>query len=76
MRVVVIRHCKVLHEWQKWCTSAEFDAECALYDQAQVDTASIDVVVGGFQSIYISALDRTLQMQERISLNNVNCLLS
>ena len=25
MRVYVIRHGKVLHDWKKWCTSAEFD---------------------------------------------------
>ena len=60
MRVVVIRHCKVLHEWQKWCSSAEFDEQCALYERAQIDTASVKVAVYGVQSIYISVLDRTL----------------
>ncbi|MBO4457141.1 MAG: histidine phosphatase family protein [Butyrivibrio sp.] len=66
MRVVVIRHGKVLYEWKKWCTSAEFDEQCTLYDRAQVDTASIYVVASDAKNIYISALDRTLQTAKRM----------
>ena len=44
MRVYVIRHGKVLHDWKKWCTSAEFDEQCALYDKAPIDKASVDTV--------------------------------
>ena len=66
MRVIVIRHGKVIHDWKKWCTSAEFDEQCALYDRAPVDTVSVDVVVDDVQTIYISTLDRTLQTAEKI----------
>ena len=45
MRVMIIRHGKVLHNWKKWCTSAEFDEQCALYDRAPIDTASVNVAV-------------------------------
>ena len=44
MRVMIIRHGKVLHDWKKWCTSAEFDEQCALYDKAPIDKASVDTV--------------------------------
>ncbi len=66
MRVVVIRHGKVLHEWKKWCTSAEFDEECKQYDQAPIDVASVDVGVNDAQCVYISTLDRTLQTAKGI----------
>lgn len=32
MRVMIIRHGKVLHDWKKWCTSAEFDEQSALQE--------------------------------------------
>ena len=66
MRVMIIRHGKVLHNWKKWCTSAEFDKQCALYDKAPIDTESVDTVNGDIQKIYISDLDRTLQTAEKI----------
>ena len=66
MRVYVIRHGKVLHEWKKWCTSAEFDEQCALYDKAPIDKASVDKVNDDIQKIFISDLDRTLQTAEKI----------
>lgn len=66
MRVYVIRHGKVLHDWKKWCTSAEFDEQCALYDKAPIDKASVDTVNDDIQKIYISDLDRTLQTAEKI----------
>lgn len=66
MRAVVIRHGKVLHEWKKWCTSAEFDEQCALYDRAQVDTKAVNVVTNDIQKIYISSLDRTMQTAKKI----------
>ena len=66
MRVMIIRHGKVLHDWKKWCTSAEFDEQCALYDKAPIDKASVDKVNDDIQKIYISDLDRTLQTAEKI----------
>ena len=66
MRVYVIRHGKVLHGWKKWCTSAEFDEQCALYDKAPIDKASVDKVNDDIQKIFISDLDRTLQTAEKI----------
>ena len=66
MKIVVIRHGKVLHDWKKWCTSAEFDEQCALYDQAPVDTASVGAEAYEVQTIYISALDRTFQTAKKI----------
>ena len=66
MRVVVIRHGKVLHEWKKWCTSAEFDEECELYDQAPIDVMYVDVGTNGAQCVYISTLDRILQTAKKI----------
>ena len=66
MKIVVIRHGKVLHDWKKWCTSAEFDEQCALYDQAPVDTASVGAAAYDVQTIYISALDRTFQTAKKI----------
>ena len=66
MRVMIIRHGKVLHNWKNWCTSAEFDEQCALYDRAQIDTNSVDAVIDDVQTIYISTLDRTLQTARKI----------
>ena len=71
MRIVVIRHGKVLHDWKKWCTSAEFDEQCALYDKAPIDVASIgtapaSAMSNNAQNIYISELNRTLQTAEAI----------
>ena len=66
MRVMIIRHGKVLHDWKKWCTSAEFDEQCALYDKAPIDKASVDTVNDDIQIVYISDLDRTLQTAEKI----------
>lgn len=51
----------MLHEWKKCCTSEEFDEQCELYDHAPVDEMSIDAGSIDAQTIYISALDRTLQ---------------
>ena len=56
----------MLHDWKKWCTSAEFDEECALYDKAPVDASSVDTVVEDVQTVYISTLDRTFQTAEAI----------
>lgn len=36
MRVTIIRHGLVDHIWKKSCTSAEFDEECRLYDEAPI----------------------------------------
>ncbi|MCM8873406.1 MAG: histidine phosphatase family protein [Paludibacteraceae bacterium] len=66
MRIVVIRHGKVLHNWKKWCSSVEFDEQCALYDSAPIDLASINAAVNDVQTIYISTLDRTLQTAKKI----------
>ena len=66
MKIVVIRHGKVLHDWKKWCTSAEFDEQCALYDRAPVDIASVGAEAYDVQTIYISVLDRTLQTAKKI----------
>ena len=66
MRVMIIRHGKVFHDWKKWCTSAEFDEQCALYDKAPIDKASVDTVNYDIQKIYISELDRTLQTAEKM----------
>ncbi len=65
MRIVVIRHGKVLHDWKKWCTSAEFDEQCSLYDKAPIDVA-VDKGVEDAQTVYISTLDRTFQTAEAI----------
>ena len=66
MRVVVIRHGKVLHNWKKWCTSAEFDEQCALYDSANVDTVSVGEADYNVPAIYISELCRTLQTAQKL----------
>lgn len=66
MKVVVIRHGKVLHDWKKWCTSAEFDEQCRLYNQAPIEVASVDTMDTDVQTIYISELDRTLQTAKKI----------
>jgi broad specificity phosphatase PhoE len=66
MIVYVIRHGKVLHKWKKWCSSAEFDEQCELYDQASVDESSVDAGSIDVQTIYTSTLDRTLQTAEKI----------
>ncbi len=66
MKIVVIRHGKVLHDWKKKCTSAEFDKQCALYDLAPVDTSSVGAEAYDVQTIYISTLDRTLQTAKKI----------
>ena len=66
MKIAIIRHGKVLHEWKKSCTSAEFDEQCELYDIAQIDTTSVGVAPIVVKTIYISALDRTLQTAKKM----------
>ncbi len=56
----------MLHNWKKWCTSAEFDEQCALYDRAPIDAASVGLSVDDVQTIYVSAMDRALQTAQKI----------
>ncbi len=66
MKVSIIRHGRVLHTWKKWCTSAEFDEQCKLYDKSPIDEESIKTTSEPVHTIWISTLDRTLQTARKL----------
>ena len=59
MKIVIIRHGKVDFRRSPRCTPAEFDRECAAYDQTPLKTAAYAAPQGEFKTVYVSTLPRS-----------------
>lgn len=57
MRIVLIRHGRVLLDWEKSCDSATFDRNNRLYDEAPI--APLPAMTIPIEKVYISELPRT-----------------
>jgi broad specificity phosphatase PhoE len=57
MRVILVRHARVLVEWKKRYSSAAYDGENAHYDRASI--GSLDPMDFGVRKVYISRLSRS-----------------
>ena len=60
LKVIIIRHFKVKHIWEKRYSSVEFDEACKMYDAAPIKAGSCSVDFDGKQ-VYVSELNRTLE---------------
>jgi broad specificity phosphatase PhoE len=59
MRIILLRHFKVNHQWKKQCTYKEFCEDLNKHDvQSVIDTKELDISV---ETVYISALIRTAE---------------
>lgn len=59
MKITIIRHGKVNMRWKKWCTSEEFDEDCARYDSSPLHFIDEKIEQDVADDIYISTLKRT-----------------
>lgn len=66
MKVLIIRHGKVDHQWPMRCTSFEFDKACEVYDKAPVADHAYKDPGNGYRRIYISRLGRSKETAKKI----------
>lgn len=66
MKIVVIRHGTVDYTWSWWCTSEEFDKECAEYDKAPVKYTAYNIPAIGADYVFISSLPRSRATAEEL----------
>ena len=59
MKVIVIRHGAVDYHRSRRYTSAEFDRECAAYDQAPLKSAAYSAPKVDFKTVFVSTLPRS-----------------
>lgn len=64
MKVVLIRHFKVVHEWKKFCNCSEFYEDLNAYNSKPItETKEIDFPI---RTVYISTLSRTAETAKHL----------
>lgn len=66
MKIVAIRHGTVDYIWSRWCTSEEFDKECAEYDKAPIKHTAYNIPAIGSDNVFISSLPRSRATAENL----------
>ncbi len=66
MKIVVLRHGTVDYVWSRWCTSEEFDKECAEYDKAPIKHTAYNIPAIGSDNVFISSLPRSRATAEKL----------
>ena len=75
MKVVIMRHGKVHHNWKRWCTSAEYDEQCRQYDEAPLEEKFMVMQGNSANPVYISTLKRSEETAKQL-FGNVNFVRS
>ena len=66
MKIVAIRHGTVDYIWSRWCTSEEFDKECAEYNKAPIKHTAYNIPAIGSDNVFISSLPRSRATAENL----------
>ncbi len=69
MKIIIIRHGKVIYNWNKWYTSEEYDQACEEYGEAPIVAERYKVPDIEYQNIIISGLSRTRKTAENLHVN-------
>lgn len=69
MKIIIIRHGKVIYNWNKWYTSEEYDQACKEYDEAMIVAERYKVPDIEYQNVIISGLSRTRDTAENLHVN-------